>query len=96
MEKDAASYGQAVTRFGVTRIVRRHRVRNRVERWIQELEHRIDTFYVPFKGHDVITANDWHWPIRLGLERLSKAAAPAETNLLSPTRILDFNGAVST
>lgn len=61
MEKDAAGYGQAVTQFGVARIVRHNRERNRAERWIQKLEHRIDTYYVPFEGHDVITANDWHW-----------------------------------
>ena len=41
---DGASYGLVFTPLGITHIVRRHSVRNRVERWIQELKRRIDTF----------------------------------------------------
>jgi len=56
---DGATYGPDFTRLGVTRIIRRHSVRNRVERWIQELKRRIDTFYASFTGHDVETTNNW-------------------------------------
>jgi transposase-like protein len=56
---DGARYGSVFTRFGITRIVRRHSIRNRVERWIQELKRRIDTFYASFTGLDVATTNHW-------------------------------------
>ncbi|WP_435186695.1 IS6 family transposase [Halobellus sp. EA9] len=56
---DDASYGSAFTAEGVTHIVRRHSVRNRVERWIQELKRRIETFYASFIGYDVETTNNW-------------------------------------
>ncbi|AUV84474.1 hypothetical protein C2R22_23290 (plasmid) [Salinigranum rubrum] len=56
---DGASYGPVFTRMGVTRIIRRHSVRNRIERWIQELKRRIDTFYASFTGNDVVTTNNW-------------------------------------
>jgi len=56
---DGARYGLAFTRLGVTHIVRRHSIRNRVERWIQELKRRIDTFYASFTGRDVATTNHW-------------------------------------
>ena len=56
---DGATYGPVFTPLGVTRIIRRHSVRNRIERWIQELKRRIDTFYVSFIGHDVETTNNW-------------------------------------
>jgi hypothetical protein len=45
---DGASYGPVFTTLGITHIVRRHSVRNRIERWIQELKRRIDTFYGSF------------------------------------------------
>jgi len=56
---DGASYGPVFTQLGVIRIVRRHGVRNRVERWIQELKRRIDAFYASFTGHGVATTNNW-------------------------------------
>ena len=56
---DGATYGPVFTRLGITRVIRRHSVRNRVERWIQELKRRIDTFYASFTGHDVDTTNNW-------------------------------------
>ena len=56
---DGATYGPVFTPLGVTRIIRRHSVRNRIERWIQELKRRIDTFYASFTGHDVETTNNW-------------------------------------
>jgi len=56
---DGARYGSVFTHLAITHIVRRHSVRNRVERWIQELKRRIDTFYASFTGHDVATTNNW-------------------------------------
>jgi len=56
---DGASYGPVFTRLGFTRIIRRHSVRNRIERVIQDLKRRIETFYVSFTGHDVETTNNW-------------------------------------
>lgn len=56
---DDASYGSAFTTEGITHIVRRHSVRNRIERWIQELKRRIEAFYASFTGHDVETTNNW-------------------------------------
>ena len=56
---DGGTYGPVFTPLGVTRIIRRHSVRNRIERWIQELKRRIDTFYASFTGHDVETTNNW-------------------------------------
>ena len=49
---DGASYGPVFTTLGVTRIIRQHSVRNRIERWMQELKRRIDTFYASFTGND--------------------------------------------
>jgi transposase-like protein len=34
-------------------------VRNRIERWMQELKRRIDAFYASFTGDDVVTTNNW-------------------------------------
>ena len=59
MVTDGASYGPVFTRLGFTRIIRRHSVRNRIERVIQDLKRRIETFYVSFTGHDVETTNNW-------------------------------------
>ena len=56
---DGATYGPVFTPLGITRIIRRHSVRNRIERWIQELKRRIDTFYASFTGHEVETTNNW-------------------------------------
>ena len=56
---DGATYGPVFTPLGVTRIIRRHSVRKRIERWIQELKRRIDTFYASFTGHEVETTNNW-------------------------------------
>lgn len=49
---DRASYGPVFTTLGITHIVRRHSIRNRIERWI-------DTFYASFTGHTVETTNNW-------------------------------------
>jgi len=56
---DGASYSPVFTRVGSTRIIRRHGIRNRIERWIKELKRRIETFYASFTGHDVETTNNW-------------------------------------
>ena len=56
---DGVRYGPVFTQFGVTRVIRRHSVRTRIERWIQELKRRIDTFYASFTGNDVATTNNW-------------------------------------
>jgi transposase-like protein len=52
---DGASYGRVFTKLGITHNVRRHSVRNRIERWIQEVKRRIDTF----TGNNVATTNNW-------------------------------------
>jgi transposase-like protein len=52
-------YGPVFTKLGVTRIVRCHSVRNRIERWMQELKRRIETFYASFTGHNAETTNNW-------------------------------------
>lgn len=68
---DEARYGPVFTRLGVTHIVRRHSIINRVERWIQELKRRIDTFYASFTGLNVATTNHclcqfaWVWNVCL-------------------------------
>jgi putative transposase len=56
---DGATYGPVFERLGVTHIIRRHSVRNRIERRIQELKRRIDTFYASFTGQSVDTTNNW-------------------------------------
>ena len=56
---DGASYGPVFANLGVTRIVRRHGVRSCIERWLQELKRRIDTFSASFTGDDVVTTNNW-------------------------------------
>jgi len=56
---EGASYGPVFARLGITHIVCQHSVRNRIERWIQELKRRIDTFYASFPGHNVTTTNNW-------------------------------------
>jgi transposase-like protein len=56
---DGATYGPLFTPLAVTRTIRRHSIRNRIERWIQELKRRIDTFYASFPGNDVLTTNNW-------------------------------------
>ena len=56
---DDASYGSAFTKEGSTHIIRRHSVRNRIERWIQELKRRIEAFYALFTGYGVETTNNW-------------------------------------
>jgi len=58
---DGASYGPVFNPLGITHIVRRHSVRNRIEHWIQELKRCIDTFHASFTGNDVVTTNDWFW-----------------------------------
>jgi hypothetical protein len=45
--------------LGITRIIRCHSVRNRIEHWMQELKRGIETFYASFTGHDVETTNNW-------------------------------------
>jgi putative transposase len=56
---DGATYGPVFERLGIHHIIRRHSVRNRIERWIQELKRRIDTFYASFTGQSVDTTNNW-------------------------------------
>jgi transposase-like protein len=56
---DEARYGPVFDHLSITHVVRRHSIRNRIERWIQELKHRIDTFYASFTGHDIATTNTW-------------------------------------
>jgi transposase-like protein len=52
---DGAIRSPVFERLGVKQIIRRHSVRNHIERWIQELKRRIDTFYASFTGHSVDT-----------------------------------------
>lgn len=59
MVTDGASYGPVFTSLGITHIVHGHSVRNRVERWIQELKRRIDAFYAYFTGDGVAMTNNW-------------------------------------
>ena len=59
MVTDGASYGPVFTKLGITRVIRHHSVRNRIERWMQELKRRIDTFYASFTGNDIVTTNNW-------------------------------------
>ena len=59
MVTDGARYDPVFMRLGITHIVRCYRMRNRVERWIQKLKRRIDTFYASFTGHDIATTNNW-------------------------------------
>lgn len=56
---DGAIRVPVFARLGITQIIRHHSVRNRIERWIQELKRRIDTFYASFTGHSVETTNNW-------------------------------------
>jgi transposase-like protein len=56
---DGTTYGPDFARLGIKQIIRRHSVRNHIERWIQELKRRIDTFYASFTGHSVETTNNW-------------------------------------
>jgi len=56
---DGASYGPVFTPLGIIHVVRRHSVRNRIERWIKELKRHIDMFYVSFTGNNVATTNNW-------------------------------------
>ena len=56
---DDATYGPAFDRLGSTRIIRHHGIRNRIERWIQERNRRIETFYASFTGPTVETTNNW-------------------------------------
>jgi len=50
---DGAVAGPVFTTLGVTQIIRHHSVRNRIERWIQGLKRRIDTFYKSFTGNEL-------------------------------------------
>ena len=43
----------------MTQIIRRHSVKNRIERRIQELKRRIEAFYASFTGNDIVTTNNW-------------------------------------
>jgi len=56
---DGAKYGPVVDHLKITHIVRHHSVRNRVERWIEELKRQIDTFNALFTEHDITTTNNW-------------------------------------
>ena len=51
---DGASYGSIFTKLGITQIVRRHSMRDHIERFLQELKRRINTFYTSFTGHDIL------------------------------------------
>lgn len=46
-------------RLRIRHVVLPHGIRNRVERWFQELKRRIDAFYASFSGKDVTTTNQW-------------------------------------
>ena len=55
----ATGYGAAFGRLRIHHEVLVHGVRNRVERWIQKLKRRIDTFYASFTGHTVEPTHNW-------------------------------------
>ena len=55
---DGGNRPVALSRFSAKLTVP-HRVRNRIERWMQELKRHIDTFYASFSGNDVVTTNNW-------------------------------------
>ena len=55
----ATGYGAAFGRLRIRHEVLVHGVRNRVERWIQELKRRIDTFYASFTGHTAEPTHNW-------------------------------------
>ena len=59
MVTDGGSYDRVFTKLGVTQLIRPHSGRNRIERLIQELKRRIDTFYALFTGYTVETTNNW-------------------------------------
>ena len=59
MVTDGATYGPVLTDLGIMRIIRRNSVRNHIERWIQELKRRINTFYALFTGYDIVTTDNW-------------------------------------
>lgn len=52
-------HGAAFGRLRIRHEVLAHGVRNRIERWIQELKRRIDTFYASFTGHSVEPTHNW-------------------------------------
>jgi len=54
----ATGYGAAFGRLRLRHEVLVHGVRNSVERWIQELKRRIDTFSASFTGHSVDSARN--------------------------------------
>lgn len=55
----AREYGATFRRLRIRHVVIRHGIRNRIERWIQELKRRIDVFYASFSGRGVATTNQW-------------------------------------
>lgn len=55
----AREYGPVFEELDIERRVISHGVRNRVERWIQELKRRIDTFYASFTGASTTPTQRW-------------------------------------
>jgi transposase-like protein len=71
--KDWAIYGPVLSTLSITCIIRHHSVRNRIERWIQELNRRIDILRLVYRQW----RGDYQQldpAICLDLERLSKLA----------------------
>ena len=52
-------YGATSGRLRIGHEVLAHGIRNPVERWIQELKRRINTFYASFTGYTVEPTHNW-------------------------------------
>jgi len=55
----ARGYGAAFGRLRIRHRVLVHGSRNRIERWMQELKRRIDTFYASFTGDTAEPTHNW-------------------------------------
>ena len=56
---DATYYPEAFRQLGLNRVVKRHKDRNKVERWFQELKRRTQNFYNSFNGDSLKTLQNW-------------------------------------
>lgn len=55
----AVGYGGAFDQLRINHVILKHDIRNRIERWFQELKRRINTFYASFNGKNVETTQNW-------------------------------------
>ncbi|MDY6775054.1 MAG: IS6 family transposase [Halobacteria archaeon] len=56
---NAVGYGAAFQRLSIQQYVIHTGVRNRIERWFQELKRRINAFYASFTGKSVEPTQNW-------------------------------------